>query len=101
MSGSFSPRAVLGLVLFGAATFIALLYFIGRGDTGPGNGSGSGHARGHGLDGFAGLAAMLERQGHDVILGNPAAMVGSPCRGSKAGGPSRPYTRPTPTGATT
>lgn len=77
MSGSFSPRAVLGLVLFGAATFIALLYFIGQGDTGPGGASGSGHARSQGLDGYAGLAAMLQKQGYDVTLSrSPGKLTG-------------------------
>ncbi|MEV9338342.1 DUF4350 domain-containing protein, partial [Klebsiella pneumoniae] len=77
MSGSFSPRAVLGAVLFGTATFIALLYFIGQGDTGPGGGSGSGHARSQGLDGYAGLAAMLQKQGYDVTLSrSPGKLTG-------------------------
>ena len=68
MSGSFNPRTVLGIVLFGALSFVALLWFIGKGDTGPGPDNGAAHAAGHGLAGYAGLAAMLEKQGHDVSL---------------------------------
>ncbi|WP_126174781.1 DUF4350 domain-containing protein [Tsuneonella rigui] len=68
MSGSFNPRTVLALVLFGALSFVALLWFIGKGDTGPGPENGAAHAAGHGLAGYAGLAAMLEKQGYDVSL---------------------------------
>ena len=50
------PRAVLGMVLFGALAFVALLYFIGKGDTGPGPDNGQAHALSHGLTGYAGLA---------------------------------------------
>jgi hypothetical protein len=65
---AFNPRTVLGLVLFGALTFVALLWFIGQGDTGPGPDTGGAHARGHGLTGYAGLVSMLQKQGYDVSL---------------------------------
>lgn len=65
---AFNPRAVLGIVLFGALAFVALLYFIGKGDTGPGPDNGEAHALGHGLTGYAGLVSMLGRQGYDVSL---------------------------------
>ena len=67
MSRAFDPRAVLGLVLFGALTFVALLWFIGQGDTGPED-NGAAHAASKGLTGFSGLAAMLAKQGYDVSL---------------------------------
>ena len=73
MSGSFNPRTVLGIVLFGALTFVALLWFIGKGDTGPGPENGAAHAAGHGLAGYAALAAMLEKQGYDVSLSRSPA----------------------------
>jgi hypothetical protein len=65
---SFHPRAVLAMVLFGALAFVALLYFIGRGDTGPGPDNGEAHALGHGLSGYAGLVSLLEKQGTEVSL---------------------------------
>jgi hypothetical protein len=68
VSRAFNPRAVLGLVLFGALTFVALLWFIGQGDTGPGPENGGAHARSHGLTGYAGLVSLLEKQGYDVSL---------------------------------
>ncbi|MXO74978.1 DUF4350 domain-containing protein [Altererythrobacter aerius] len=65
---AFSPRAVIGLVLAGALSFILMLWFIGQGDTGPGPDNGEGHAASHGLIGYAGIAALLETQGHDVSM---------------------------------
>ena len=65
---AFSPRTVLALLLFGALTFLAMLWFIGQGDTGPGPDNGAAHAQGHGLAGYAGLVAMLQNQGYDVSL---------------------------------
>ncbi|MDR2856569.1 MAG: DUF4350 domain-containing protein [Novosphingobium sp.] len=62
----FSPRAVLALVLFGAAVFIALLWMIGSGMTGESTNNGGAHAGGKGLNGYAALANMLERRGHVV-----------------------------------
>ena len=73
MSGSFNPRTVLALVLFGALSFVALLWFIGKGDTGPGPENGAAHAAGHGLAGYAALAEMLEKQGYDVSLSRSPA----------------------------
>jgi hypothetical protein len=65
---AFSPRAVLGMVLAGALSFFALLWFIGQGDTGPGPDNGQAHAASHGLTGFAGLVALLRTQGQDVTV---------------------------------
>jgi hypothetical protein len=65
---AFNPRTVLALVLFGTLTFVALLWFIGQGDTGPGPDNGGAHARGHGLTGYAGLVELLQKQGTDVSL---------------------------------
>lgn len=65
---AFNPRTVLALILFGALTFVALLWFIGKGDTGPGPDNGGAHAQSHGLTGYAGLVAMLGKQGYDVSL---------------------------------
>lgn len=64
--GPFSPRVALGLVLFGMASFLALLWMIGAGmdDAFP-NASG-GHAMGRGLNGYAALGRYLERRGFAV-----------------------------------
>ncbi|WP_338467400.1 DUF4350 domain-containing protein [Novosphingobium sp. ZN18A2] len=62
---AFSRRAVIGLVLVGVLAFVALLYFMAEGTGGSGN-NGGGHVAGKGLNGFAGLAAMIEAEGKDV-----------------------------------
>lgn len=64
-SNPFSPRAVLALVVFGAAVFVALLYMIGSGMTGSTN-DGGGHAGGKGLNGYAAFAGYLEKRGYTV-----------------------------------
>ncbi|MGH6786900.1 MAG: DUF4350 domain-containing protein [Novosphingobium sp.] len=62
----FDPRVVLGLVLFGALAFVALLWFIGSGDTGNEPGKGGAHAAGTGLDGYAALSRFLGARGYTV-----------------------------------
>ncbi|ANY19704.1 hypothetical protein A6F68_01186 [Tsuneonella dongtanensis] len=66
MNGAFNPRTVLGVLVVGALAFLAMLWFIGQGDTGSGPDNGEAHAAGHGLAGYAGLADLLERQGYEV-----------------------------------
>jgi hypothetical protein len=67
-SNPFDPRVVLGLLLFGAAVFVALLYFIGTGATGGDEDGGrpGGHALGRGLDGYAALSRYLDKRGTEV-----------------------------------
>ncbi|MDE2563369.1 MAG: DUF4350 domain-containing protein [Sphingomonadales bacterium] len=62
---AFGRGAVLGLVLVGALAFVALLYLLSQSTGGNAN-DGGGHVGGKGLNGFAGLAAMLEAQGRGV-----------------------------------
>ncbi len=69
MSGARNPAAfgrggTLALIVAGFVTFIFLLAWIGMGET-PGNDGGS-HALGKGLTGYAGLAALIAAEGHDV-----------------------------------
>lgn len=64
----FTVRTVLGLVLFGTIAFIAMLYFIGVGDTGNRGRDGAAHAASDGLNGFSGLAKLAELEGLDVTL---------------------------------
>jgi hypothetical protein len=62
-SGPFNPRVVLGLLLFGALVFIALLWFIGKGMTGNDPGNSGSHVTGVGLDGYAAFSRYLKQQG--------------------------------------
>jgi hypothetical protein len=68
VTGAFNPRAVLAMLAFGAIAFLAMLWFIGQGDIGPGPDNGQAHANGHGLAGYAALASLLDKQGYDVSL---------------------------------
>ncbi|MEP2235791.1 MAG: DUF4350 domain-containing protein [Alteripontixanthobacter sp.] len=61
----FDPKVVLGLLLFGTLAFLATLYFIGSGNTGSRE-NGQAHAVSNGFNGYAGLAALLDRQGYEV-----------------------------------
>lgn len=61
----FSRKTVAGMLLIGALAFVALLWFLGNNTGGSGN-NGGGHVVGKGLNGFAGLAQMLEAEGLDV-----------------------------------
>ena len=65
-SSAFNARTVFGLILFGAVAFISMLYFIGAGDTGRRGNDGRAHAASNGLNGFSGLAQILEKQGYNV-----------------------------------
>lgn len=64
--GGFSPKVVLGLVLFGAFAFVAFLWMVGSGmaDRDP-NASGA-HADGKGLHGYAAFAQYMDRRGWEV-----------------------------------
>ncbi len=61
---TFGRGTTLGIVLIGALAFIAVLYWIGTG--GGATNNGGGHAAGRGLNGYAGLAAMIEADGITV-----------------------------------
>ena len=62
----FSPRVMLGLVLFGALAFLAMLWMIGSGMDDPAPGARGAHAMGKGLDGYAALNHYLDKRGFDV-----------------------------------
>ncbi|WP_068073275.1 hypothetical protein [Novosphingobium lentum] len=64
-NAGFSRATVLGLLLVGAVAFIALLWFLGNNSGGNAN-DGGGHVGGKGLNGFAGIAALLEADGLEV-----------------------------------
>lgn len=75
---AFSPRAVLGLVLFGTAMFAALLWMIGSGQGWGDTNDGGSHAGSKGLAGHAALAAYLERRSHTVRLSRSPAALDDP-----------------------
>jgi len=64
-NSGFNRLTVLGIVVFGFAAFLAMLYFIGAGDTGKRPG-GDAHAAADGLNGYSGFAKMLELEGYPV-----------------------------------
>lgn len=65
----FGRGAVLGILLVGFAAFLAMLWFIGAGDTGGrGENNGAAHAASPGLNGYAGLVRLLRGAGHEVTL---------------------------------
>jgi hypothetical protein len=62
----FSPRAVLGLVLFGGVVFVLLLWMLGNGMASGDTNNGGGHAGGKGLNGYAALDAYLVKRGFET-----------------------------------
>jgi hypothetical protein len=74
-SSSFSPRAVLALVLFGSLVFVALLWMIGAGVDGREPNDGGAHVGGKGLNGYAAIADLLERHGFAVTRSRSEAAL--------------------------
>ncbi|WP_338241403.1 DUF4350 domain-containing protein [Aurantiacibacter hainanensis] len=64
----FSPGTVLAMLLVGSLAFLLLLYSLGQGWTGGENRDGGSHAASNGLNGYSGLAALLESAGSKVTL---------------------------------
>ncbi len=72
---AFSPRVVLALVLFGTGVFVLLLWMVGAGMTSGSPNDGGSHAGGKGLNGYAAMAAYLEKRGFTVRRSrSPAAL---------------------------
>lgn len=74
-SSPFSPRTVLAILAVGAAAFLLLLYAMAAGWDGRSDRDGGAHAAANGLNGFAGLAELLEAQGHTVTLSRSEARL--------------------------
>nr|WP_137676719.1 DUF4350 domain-containing protein [Parerythrobacter lutipelagi] len=74
-SAAFDPKVVFGLLLFGALAFFATLYFIGTGQTGGDENDGNAHAVSKSIIGYAGLARLLEEDGHEVIISRNRALL--------------------------
>lgn len=62
----FPRSTVIGMLLIGALAFVGLLWFLGNNTGGSGNNGGA-HVGGYGLNGYAGIAQMLEAEGLDVV----------------------------------
>ncbi len=71
----FRPGTVLALLTVGTIAFMLLLYSLGQGWTGGEGRDGGNHAAANGLNGYSGLATLLERTGNKVAVSrNPADM---------------------------
>ncbi len=62
----FTPFSIFALLLVGGLAFVALLYFIGSGQTGPKQDGSGANALGKSLVGFDSLVQYLEAGGHEV-----------------------------------
>ncbi|MEL6738984.1 MAG: DUF4350 domain-containing protein, partial [Pseudomonadota bacterium] len=63
----FSRAGMLAILVVGFGVFLAILYMIGSGNTGPDNtGNGRAHAASNGLNGYAALVELVEADGFDV-----------------------------------
>lgn len=62
----FSKGSVLAILLISFGAFIAMLYFLGAGDTGEDGGSAPAHANSNALHGYAGFAKLLEANGYTI-----------------------------------
>ena len=72
---AFTQRGVIALVLVGVLAFVAMLYGFSAAAGGGAN-DGNAHAGGKGLNGFAGLYALLGADGFDVTkVRDPAQLV--------------------------
>lgn len=71
----FSPRTLLVVLAVGAAAFLLLLYAIGAGWDESRDRNGGAHAAANGINGFAGLARLLEEQGHAVSVSRSEARL--------------------------
>jgi hypothetical protein len=74
-SSPFSPRTILAVLVLGGGAFLLFLYAIGAGWNGRQDRDGGAHAAANGLNGFAGLARLLEAQGHEVELSRSEARL--------------------------
>ncbi len=62
-SSQFSRTTVLGMIVVGFVAFLAMLYFIGAGNTGDNQRPGVGHAASNAINGYSGLVKLLEGEG--------------------------------------
>ncbi|HWU03355.1 MAG TPA: DUF4350 domain-containing protein [Novosphingobium sp.] len=74
----FAAGSVLALVVLGCALLLAILWMLGTG-LGYGDANdGGGHAGGRGLNGFAAMAAVLDKAGYEVGTGRSDTAITTP-----------------------
>ena len=76
-SSPFSAKTALALVVVGAVLFVALLAMLAGGLPGNTNDGGA-HAGGKGLNGYAGLVALLDAAGYETKLARSTAALKQP-----------------------
>ncbi len=65
----FSRAGVLGIIVVGLTAFVAMLYFLSVGDTGPDDSNnGQAHAAANGLNGFSALVELVEADGYSATV---------------------------------
>ena len=74
----FSRRSALGLVLGGAALFVALLWMVGAGLAHGPLADGGAHGAGTGLNGYAALSRLMDAQGWQVGQARSEAALKAP-----------------------
>lgn len=62
----FTRGSVLAILLVGFGAFVAMLYFLGAGDTGGEGANRNAHASSNAIHGYAGLSQLLEANGYEV-----------------------------------
>ena len=62
----FGTRAILAILVIGFAAFLAMLYFIGAGDTGGDSSNRNAHASSNAIHGYSGLVKLLDANGFNV-----------------------------------
>ncbi|MEM7703205.1 MAG: DUF4350 domain-containing protein [Pseudomonadota bacterium] len=78
-SAPFSKGGLLGLLVVGFGTFLAILYFLAIGDTGPDDSNnGRAHAGAQGLNGYSALVELVEADGFDTTLSRDASELETP-----------------------
>ena len=75
---AFRPATIVGLLAVGAVAFVVLLYALGTGLTGQQDRNGGAHAGSNSINGFAGLAQLLEATGRNVTLSRSPAAYDDP-----------------------
>lgn len=71
----FRRSTVLAMLAVASISFVLALYAIGAGLDGRDERNGGAHAASTGLNGFAGLAELLEKRGHEVSLSRSPARL--------------------------
>ena len=72
---TFRPATLIAMLAVGALAFLLLLYALGQGWTGDDGRNGGAHAASNSLNGFSGIAQLLERRGYDVSLSRSQARL--------------------------